>query len=126
MIPPILDSSALPAQDFSRQVYSKVFRHTVPFLMLCYIISYLDRVNIAFAKLQMSQNRGFSETVFGFGAGVFFMGYFFFGLPSNLMMQKVGARNWMSGIMVTWGVMSASFIYVKSPGSYYILRFLLG
>jgi MFS family permease len=126
MAPPILASSALPAQDFSRQVYSKVFRHIVPFLVLCYIISYLDRVNIAFAKLEMSQNRGFSETVFGFGAGVFFIGYFFFGLPSNLAMQKVGARNWLAGIMVTWGFLSASFIFVKSPASYYILRFLLG
>jgi MFS family permease len=94
--------------------------------MLCYVISYLDRVNIAFAKLQISQNRAFSETVFGFGAGVFFMGYFIFGLPSNLMMQKVGARNWLAGIMVTWGLLSATFIFIKTPTSYYILRFLLG
>lgn len=126
MTPPIGTSEAHPTPELARNIYRKVFRHIVPFLMLCYVISYLDRVNIAFAKLQISQNRSFSETVFGLGAGVFFMGYFIFGLPSNLMMQKAGARNWLAGIMVTWGLISATFIFVKTPTSYYILRFLLG
>jgi sugar phosphate permease len=126
MTPPIGASEAHSTPDLARSVYRKVFRHIVPFLMLCYVISYLDRVNIAFAKLQISQNRSFSETVFGLGAGVFFMGYVIFGLPSNLMMQKAGARNWLAGILVTWGLFSATFIFIKTPTSYYILRFLLG
>ena len=126
MTPPIGASEAHSTPDLARSVYRKVFRHIVPFLMLCYVISYLDRVNIAFAKLQISQNRNFSETVFGLGAGVFFMGYVIFGLPSNLMMQKAGARNWLAGILVTWGLFSATFIFIKTPTSYYILRFLLG
>jgi MFS family permease len=109
-----------------QRVYVKVFWHTVPFLMLCYVISYLDRVNIAFAKLQMQQNRGFSETVFGLGAGIFFLGYFVFGLPSNLLMVKIGGRNWIGRIMIAWGLLSASFIFVRTPASYYMLRFLLG
>jgi len=109
-----------------RRVYVKVFWHIVPFLMLCYVISYLDRVNIAFAKLQMQQNRGFSETVFGLGAGIFFLGYFMFGLPSNLLMLKIGGRNWIGRIMIAWGLLSASFIFVRTPTSYYVLRFLLG
>jgi MFS family permease len=120
------DSGVLPTAELTAQVHRKVFRHIVPFLMLCYVISYLDRVNIAFAKLQISQNRSFSESVFGLGAGVFFIGYFVFGLPSNLMMQKVGARNWLAGIMALWGLCSATFIFVTTPASYYILRFLLG
>lgn len=119
-------SGTAPEEDFARQVYAKVFRHVVPFLMLCYVISYLDRVNIAFAKLQMQQNRGFSEGVFGLGAGVFFLGYFLFGLPSNLLLVKVGARRWIACIMVTWGLLSASFIFIGTPASYYSMRFLLG
>ncbi len=109
-----------------RRVYVKVFWHIVPFLILCYVISYLDRVNIAFAKLQMQQNRGFSETVFGLGAGIFFLGYFVFGLPSNLLMVKIGGRNWIGRTMIAWGLLSASFIFLKTPASYYVLRFLLG
>jgi MFS family permease len=124
--------NAAPGEDASeekveaRRVYTKVFWHVVPFLMLCYVISYLDRVNIAFAKLQMQQNRGFSETVFGLGAGIFFLGYFVFGLPSNLLMVKIGGRNWIGRIMIAWGLLSASFVFVRTPASYYALRFLLG
>jgi len=119
-------SGAPSATNLERQVYAKVFWHIVPFLIVCYVISYLDRVNIAFAKLQMQQSRGFSETVFGLGAGVFFMGYFLFGLPSNLLMLKAGARNWIACILVVWGLLSASFIFIGTPASYYVLRFLLG
>jgi len=120
-------SGAIPAEeDAARRIYAKVFRRIVPFLIVCYIISYLDRVNIAFAKLQMQQDRGFSETVFGFGAGIFFIGYFVFGVPSNLLMVRVGARRWIAGIMIVWGLFSASFIFIGTPGSYYVMRFLLG
>jgi len=108
------------------RTYSKVFWRIVPFLMLCYVVAYLDRVNVGFAKLQMSQELGFSETVFGLGAGVFFFGYFLFELPSNILMHKIGARIWIARIMITWGILSALFVFVKTPTQFYVLRFLLG
>ena len=108
------------------RAYAKVFWRLVPFLMLCYVIAYLDRVIVGFAKLQMSQDLGFSETVFGLGAGVFFIGYFLFEVPSNLLMHKLGARIWIARIMITWGVLSALFMHVQTPTGFYILRFLLG
>ena len=120
-------AGAPPADsDIERRTYSKVFWRLVPFLMLCYVIAYLDRVNVGFAKLQMAQALGFSETVFGLGAGIFFLGYFLFEVPSNLLMSKVGARIWIARIMITWGLLSACFMFVKTPTSFYILRFLLG
>ena len=96
------------------------------FLMLCYVIAYLDRVNVGFAKLQMSQDLGFSEAVFGLGAGVFFLGYFLFEVPSNLLMHRIGARIWIARIMITWGILSALFMFVETPTGFYVLRFLLG
>ncbi len=123
---PTRAAGAFTEDDAARRIYAKVFLRIVPFLMLCYVISYLDRVNIAFAKLQMQQSRGFSETVFGLGAGIFFMGYFLFGLPSNLLMIRVGGRRWMGRILIAWGLVSASFIFISTPWSYYALRFLLG
>ncbi len=108
------------------RVYAKVFWRIMPFLMLCYVIAYLDRVNVGFAKLQMSVDLGFSETVFGLGAGVFFIGYFLFEVPSNILMHKVGARVWIARIMITWGILSAAFMYVETPMQFYVLRFLLG
>ena len=109
-----------------KRAYSKVFWRLVPFLMLCYVIAYLDRVNVGFAKLQMAQDLGFSETVFGLGAGIFFLGYFFFEVPSNLLLHKVGARVWIARIMITWGILSGCFMFVESPTGFYVLRFLLG
>jgi D-galactonate transporter len=108
------------------RTYRKVFWRIVPFLMLCYVVAYLDRVNVGFAKLQMSTDLAFSETVFGLGAGVFFIGYFLFELPSNILMHKLGARIWIARIMITWGLLSAVFVFVKTPAQFYILRFLLG
>jgi D-galactonate transporter len=120
-------AGAKPADDdLERRAYGKVFWRLVPFLMLCYVIAYLDRVNVGFAKLQMGQDLGFSETVFGLGAGIFFLGYFLFEVPSNLLMNKVGARIWIARIMITWGLLSACFMFVKTPTSFYVLRFLLG
>ena len=108
------------------RAYRKVFWRLMPFLMLCYVASYLDRVNIGFAKLQMQQDLGFSETVFGLGSGIFFIGYFLFEVPSNILMHKVGARVWIARIMITWGLMSGAFIWVKSTPAFYGLRFALG
>ena len=108
------------------RAYRKVFWRLMPFLMLCYVASYMDRVNIGFAKLQMQQELGFSETVFGLGSGIFFLGYFLFEVPSNILMHKVGARVWIARIMITWGLLSGAFIWVRTVPEFYGLRFVLG
>ena len=87
----------------------------MPFLMLCYVVAYLDRVNVGFAKLQMSQELGFSETVYGLGAGMFFIGYFLFEVPSNVILHRVGARVWIARIMITWGIISGG-VHVRELG----------
>jgi D-galactonate transporter len=108
------------------RAYRKVTWRLVPFLMLCYLVAYLDRVNVGFAKLQMLADLRFSETVYGLGAGMFFIGYFFFEVPSNMILHRVGARMWIGRIMVTWGLVSGAFMFVTSPLMFYSLRFLLG
>ncbi|MDY7573063.1 MFS transporter [Actimicrobium sp. CCI2.3] len=123
------DTSAAAGSDASveeARIYRKVTWHIVPFLMLCYIVAYLDRVNVGFAKLQMLNDLQFSETVFGLGAGVFFLGYFLFEVPSNIILHRVGARIWIARIMITWAVISGCFMFVTTPTSFYVMRFLLG
>jgi D-galactonate transporter len=122
------DSAVADADSpsFEAQTYAKVSRRIIPFLMLCYLGAYLDRVNVGFAKLQMLNDLRFSETIYGLGAGIFFLGYFIFEVPSNVILHKVGARTWLARIMLTWAVISASFVFVKSPTAFYVLRFLLG
>ena len=107
-------------------VYAKITWRLLPFLILCYIVAYLDRVNVGFARLQMLDDLQFSETVYGLGAGMFFIGYFFFEVPSNLFLHRFGARIWIARIMITWGMVSASFMFITNPSSFYILRFVLG
>lgn len=98
----------------------------MPFLLLLYIVAYLDRINMGFAVLQMRGQLGLSERVIGRAGGVFFAGYFFFQLPSNLVLEKFGVRRWISGLMVTWGVISCLMMFVRGPASFYSMRFLLG
>jgi len=105
---------------------AKVGWRLLPFLLLLYIVAWLDRVNISIAAVQMNADLGFSKTVYGFGAGVFFVSYALFELPSNLILARVGARIWIARIMITWGVLSIATLFVKGPTSYYSLRFLLG
>ena len=107
-------------------MYRKVTWRLLPFLMLCYVVAYLDRVNIGFAKLQMLDDLRFSETIYGIGAGMFFIGYFLFEVPSNVVLHRVGARLWIGRIMLSWGLVSAAFMFVTSPAMFYGLRFLLG
>ena len=107
-------------------VYRKVTRRLIPFLILCYFFAYLDRVNVGFAKLHMQDALNFSDTVYGLGAGIFFIGYFLFELPSNLLMQRFGPRFWIARIMATWAILSAAMIFVTTPTQFYVLRFLLG
>jgi len=112
--------------DFETRTYAKVARRLIPFLMLCYLGAYLDRVNVGFAKLQMLNDLKWSETIYGLGAGIFFLGYFLFEVPSNLILHKYGARRWLARIMLTWAVISACFAFVSTPTTFYIMRFLLG
>ena len=98
----------------------------MPFLFLLYIVAYLDRINVSFAVLQMRGQLGLSDRVYGRAAGMFFAGYFLFQLPSNLVMEKFGVRRWISGLMVTWGVISCLMIFIRGPISFYAMRFLLG
>jgi MFS family permease len=114
------------SRSFESRTYAKVSRRLIPFLMVCYLGAYLDRVNVGFAKLQMLNDLRFSETVYGMGAGIFFLGYFLFEVPSNLVLHRVGARKWLARIMLTWAAISACFVFVKSPTAFYALRFLLG
>ena len=104
----------------------RVTLRIVPFLMVCYFISFLDRVNLGFAALQMVEDLHFSATVFGFGAGIFFVSYFLFEVPSNLLLEKFGARRWIARIMITWGVLAGAMALVTGPRSLYLVRFLLG
>ncbi len=106
--------------------YRKVARRLIPLLMLCYVVAYLDRVNVGFAKLQMASDLNLSDAVYGFGAGIFFLGYFLFEIPSNLILNRVGARVWIARIMITWGLISCLTLYVTSPTGFYVMRFLLG
>lgn len=112
--------------EFENTTYAQVTWRLLPFLFICYVAAYLDRVNVGFAKLQMLSDLKFSESVYGLGAGIFFIGYFIFEVPSNILMHRVGARVWISRIMVTWALVSAVSLFVKTPAMFYTLRFLLG
>ena len=106
--------------------YLKVTWRLIPLLLICYIVAYLDRVNVGFAKLQMAGELGFSDAVYGLGAGMFFIGYFFFEVPSNIILHRVGARSWIARIMVTWGIISGGMMFIQTETQFYVMRFLLG
>lgn len=114
------------ANDLSARTMRKVSLRVVPFVMLLYFVAFVDRVNIGFAALTMNKDLGFSPAVFGFGAGIFFWGYFLFEVPSNIILDKVGARLWIARVMITWGLVSGAMAFVQGQTSFYILRFLLG
>lgn len=107
-------------------VMRKLNLRLLPFLMLCFFIAILDRVNIGIASLTMNQDLGFGPEIFGFGAGIFFFGYFLFEIPSNLILEKVGARKWIARIMISWGIVSIAMMFVNNVTTFYILRVLLG
>ncbi|HZC34641.1 MAG TPA: MFS transporter, partial [Chthoniobacterales bacterium] len=121
-------SAISPPRTLSEDsAYAKVAWRIIPLLFVCYIAAYLDRVNVGFAKLQMQSDvAGLSDTVYGIGAGIFFVGYFFFEVPSNILLEKFGARVWIARIMVSWGIISSAMLFVNSPEIFYVLRFLLG
>jgi ACS family tartrate transporter-like MFS transporter len=105
---------------------ARIRRRLIPFLFLLYVVSYLDRINVGFAALQMNQALGLSATAYGLGAGIFFLSYTLFEVPSNLILARVGARIWIARIMITWGVVSAGMMFARGPMHFYALRFLLG
>lgn len=111
---------------FENATYAKVSWRLIPLLFVSYIVAYLDRVNVGFAKIEMLADLHFSETVYGLGAGIFFVGYFLFEVPSNVILHRMGARRWIARIMLTWGVLSGAMMCVTTPLSFYVLRFLLG
>ena len=119
----VIGTDFTPEQE---QVLSKVLRRIVPFLLLCYIVAYLDRVNVGVAGLTMNQDLGLSPSEFGWSAGLFFFGYFLAEVPSNLALQAVGARKWIARILITWGLLSAGTAFAVGPVSFGVMRFLLG
>ena len=121
-----VNSAAPDARVIESKVVNTLLWRLMPFLFLLYVVNYLDRINVGFAALQMQSRLGLSDRIYGLGAGIFFAGYFFFQLPSNLAMARVGARRWMTGIMVLWGIISCCMIFVRTPAGFYELRFALG
>lgn len=136
-------SVELPSEDLARKILkhfslaaetsidppsllNKLRWRLLPFLFLLYVVAYLDRINVGFAALQMKSQLGFSDTVYGLGAGIFFLGYFLFQVPANLALERVGARRWIAFLMICWGVVSACMFSIHSAASFYSLRFLLG
>lgn len=106
--------------------YKKATWHLIPFIFVCYFFNYLDRVNVGFAKLEMLDALKLSNTVYGLGAGIFFIGYVLSGVPSNLILHKLGARRWIAVMMMAWGALSAMMLMVSTPTSFYVLRFFTG
>src|SRR5215208_1700082 len=122
-VPAAVGGSSSAALD---EAYRKVTWRLIPFLMVLWILAWIDRVNIGFAKLQMLSDLKFSETVYGLGAGIFFIGYAFFEVPSNLLLGKIGARATIARITILWGICCIAMMFVTTPTMFYILRFLLG
>ncbi len=116
----------LPTSDLRTAAITRVSRRLIPFLLLLYILNFLDRVNVGFAALEMNRDLDFGPSVYGLGAGIFFLGYCLFEVPSNLVLYRTGARLWIARIMVTWGLAASAMMLVRTPTSFYLLRFLLG
>jgi sugar phosphate permease len=121
-----ITEAARRRHDLSELATKKVFRRLIPFLLLMYIIAFLDRSNVSFAQAEFKTDFGIGTAAYGFGAGLFFVGYAIFEVPSNILLHRVGARWWLARIMVTWGIVAACFTFVQGPKSFYLLRFLLG
>ena len=113
-------------QEVLEGAYKKITVHLIPFIFVCYLFNYLDRVNVGFAKLQMLDSLQWSETIYGLGAGIFFIGYFLFEVPSNMLLQKIGAKKTVMRITIGWGIICILQAWVTTSTQFYILRFLLG
>src|SRR6202167_5653685 len=114
------------SQPQGSAVIAKIYRRLSAFLCLLFIVNYLDRTNVAMAALKMQADAGLTDAAYGFGAGLFFVGYFLFEVPSNLILHRVGARRWIARIMITWGFCSAALLFTRGPLSFCVIRFALG
>ena len=112
--------------DVRAATLAKVTRRIIPFAFICYVVAYIDRVNIGFAAKELQRDLSLSDTAYGIGAGLFFLGYCLFEIPSNLILERVGARLWMARIMVVWGLVSMATMFVSDVTSFYAARVLLG
>lgn len=119
-------SNVIEQCDLERSTLRKITWRIIPYVMLVYFVGFFDRINIGFAALTMNADLGFSNTVFGLGAGLFFLGYFIADVPSNIILQKVGPRIWLTRILISWAIITVCMIYVETPTGFYIIRFLLG
>ncbi|NUU04002.1 MFS transporter [Herbaspirillum robiniae] len=116
----------MSSDEIGASTLKRITTVLVPFLMICYLVSFIDRVNVGFAAFQMNKDIGLTPAVFGLGGGLFFISYFLFEVPSNLAMKKFGARKWIARIMLSWGIISGCTALVSGPNSFYVVRFLLG
>src|SRR5260370_433735 len=113
-------------EQLAASALRKINRRFIPLLFTCFVVAWLDRVNVGFAALTMNRDIGLSSTAFGLGAGVFFLTYFVLEVPSNIMLERLGARRWFARIMFSWGLASAAMVFVQGEKSFYVLRLLLG
>ena len=125
-IPSSMTACPVATADERNALYRKIALRLIPFIFVCYLFNYIDRVNVGFAKLQMLDALSFSETVYGLGAGIFFIGYVLCGVPSNLALTRCGPRRWIAVMMIAWGLFSTALLLVKTPGQFYALRLLTG
>jgi D-galactonate transporter len=125
-VPAGAEAATAAAADAADATYARIARRIIPVLILLFVMAWMDRVNVGFARLQMLQDLGFSEAVFGFGAGIFYLGYLLFEIPSNLLLERIGARKTLARIALLWGLTSMAMMLVKSVAVFYLLRFLLG
>src|SRR3954468_4423680 len=109
-----------------RLTIARVTRRLIPFAFLCYVVAYVDRVNVGFAAQALQRDLNLSDTAYGFGAGLFFLGYCLFEVPSNLILERVGARRWIARIMIVWGIAAMGMMFVRDANSFYAARVILG
>src|ERR1700682_4185479 len=121
-----MDAAALENAALEKSAYRKASLRILPLIALGYGAAYIDRVNISFASLQMNRDLHFSNTVYGVGAGLFFLSYAACEIPSNLLLYRIGARRWLARIMITWGLLAMAMLFVRTPAQFYTMRFLLG
>ena len=122
----VVDSRAADIPDRRRDVVSKVTRRLIPFAFICYVVAYIDRVNVGFAATMLQRDLALSDSQYGFGAGLFFLGYCLFEVPSNLILERVGARRWIARILIVWGIVSMGMVFVRDVETFYVARVLLG
>ena len=113
-------------QTLERQTIARISWRLLPLIVVIYFVAYIDRTNVGFAAIGMNRELGFTAYIYGWGAGIFFLGYFLFEVPSNVILAKVGARRWIARIMISWGLVAAAMAFTAGPTSFLVLRFLLG